>query len=303
MKKFIIAILNMLIIITMLVGCADFIQKPSENLQARKNDTIENIDNNTNGKIILEPTIPKWSLEQTTGADMVDIDYASDGIVIFHGCFGLFVYDLNKLNIIRSLDLKPIHCNYTQGDAYCNVEVSKDGNTVQLHADDSKKMYIYSVSDNTLCETNYSPMENSFKSQLIYIGQPSGKSNGAYSSDVVKFNSGEYGYLTFGQGTLGTLNYVRGDTIYSLFKSGEKSDFTRNKEDPEKTIESQVSVNGEVIELLPVPDNNLNDDEQIRSDNSGKARDLPVIDTKDLEKVQDLPVPDIKSKVTVNTLN
>jgi len=220
MKKFIIAILNMLIIITMLVGCADFIQKPSENLQARKNDTIENIDNNTNGKIILEPTIPKWSLEQTTGADMVDIDYASDGIVIFHGCFGLFVYDLNKLSIMRSLDLKPINCSYTQGDSYCEVEVSKDGNTVQLHSMDSKKMYIYSVPDNTLCETNYSHMENSFQGQLVETGKAIGKHNGSLSYFSVHFDSGEYGYLT-AKGTLGTLDYIRGDKRYSLFKTVE----------------------------------------------------------------------------------
>ena len=67
----------------------------------------------------LVPTAPEWSLEQTVGVDMVELDYASDDIVIFHDYFGLFVYDLDTLQIIRSLDLEPINCHQTQGDNYC----------------------------------------------------------------------------------------------------------------------------------------------------------------------------------------
>ena len=218
MKKIILTMLITLLTTILIVGCGNFSENKSENLQATANKTIENIDNITNDKIPLELTTPQWSLEQITGASMADIDYASDDVVIFHGYFGLFIYDLNKLNIIRSLDLKPIHCNYTQGDSYCNVDVSKDGNTVQLHANDSKKMYIYSVSDNTLCETNYSPMENSFQCQLVNIEKGVGKRNGNLSHYAVQFDSGEYGYLTSDDETLGTLDYVRGDKIYKLFK-------------------------------------------------------------------------------------
>ncbi|BCZ47181.1 hypothetical protein psyc5s11_32480 [Clostridium gelidum] len=254
---------------------------------------IENRDNNQNEKIIVKPTIPQWSLEQTTGANMVDIDYASDNMVIFHGYFGLFVYDLNKLDIVRSLDLKPIHCDYTQGDSYCEVEVSKDGKTVQLHANDSEKMYIYYVSDNTLCETNYRPMENSFQSQLVEIGKAINKRNGALSYYAVQFDSGEYGYLTSGEGTLKTLDYVRGDKIYSLFKSAKKSYAKSN--DSEK-----------VGEISPTVDNNLIDNETIISEDSkgGVVKLLPMPGA-DSDKVQEipLPVPDTKSKVAVSFLD
>ena len=46
-----------------------------------------------------EPSPAKWALEQSVGADMVTLDYASNDTVIFHDYFGLFVYDLNKLEI------------------------------------------------------------------------------------------------------------------------------------------------------------------------------------------------------------
>ncbi|MBW6410175.1 hypothetical protein [Clostridium weizhouense] len=218
MKKIILTMLIMLLTTILIVGYSNLSKNKSENLQVTANKTIGSINNSTNDNIPLEPTTPQWSLEQITGASMAEIDYASGDIVIFHGYFGLFVYDLNKLKIIRSLDLKPIHCNYTQGDSYCNVDVSKDGNTVQLHANDSKKMYVYSVCDNTLCETNYSPMENSFQCQLVNIEKAVGKRNGTFSYYAVEFDSGEYGYLTSDDETLGTLDYIRDNKIYKLFK-------------------------------------------------------------------------------------
>ena len=229
MKKIILQILNTLLMIVLLTGCGNFNEKSSENLDATK---LKNIDTNLNKDIMLEPTIPQWSLDQITGADMPDIDYASNDIVIFHGYFGLFVYDLNSSNIIRSLDLNPIKCSATQGDAYCNVEVSKDGNTIQLHADDSQKMYIYSVTNNTLCETNYSPMENSFQDQLVEIGKAIGKRGGSLSCFAVQFNSGDYGYLASNDCTLATLDYVRGNKRYSLFRN--VSEQTKTEEDYRK---------------------------------------------------------------------
>jgi hypothetical protein len=195
---------------TFLFGCGNPDKKQNENLHMEEKNVIDNIN--------IEPTIPQWYLDQITGADMADIDYASKDIVIFHGYFGLFVYDLNNSKIIRSLDLKSINCSATQGDSFCEVEISNDGNIVQLHAMDNKKMYVYSVPDNTLHEMNYSKMKDSFQSHLVDINEAIGKRNGDLSIYAVKLESGEYGYL-FGDGTLGTLEYVCGDKRYSLFKS------------------------------------------------------------------------------------
>lgn len=149
---------------------------------------------------------------------MAELDYASNDMVIFHGSFGLFVYDLNKLSIIRALDLKSINCAFTQGDEYCEVQVSKNGNTVQLHPMNSEQMYTYLVSDNILCETNYRHMENSFGSQLVAVEKVINKPQANFSYNAVEFDSGEYGYLTTYDFTLGTLNYVRDDMVYSLFR-------------------------------------------------------------------------------------
>jgi beta-lactamase regulating signal transducer with metallopeptidase domain len=166
----------------------------------------------------IEPAAPEWSPEQSIGAGMAELDFASDDLVIFHGYFGLFVYDLNSLQIIRSIDLKPLNCHQTQGDNYCDVSVSMNGDTVQLHPMGSTNMYVYTVSSHTLQQTAYTPMVNSFKNKLVPIEEATGSTGlGNYSYHAFKFDTGEYGYLHTSDWTLGTLSYVRGDMRYDLF--------------------------------------------------------------------------------------
>lgn len=166
----------------------------------------------------IKPTTPEFSPEQIVGVDMVQLDYASDDIVIFHDYFGMFVYDLNSLRIVRSLDLKPLNCHQTQGDNYCDVSVSLDGNTVQLHPIGSENMFVYTVSDNTLQETTYKPMKDSFRDQFVPIEEVINSTKlGKFSHLAVRFDTGEYGYLHTEDGTIGTLSYVRGDMVSRLF--------------------------------------------------------------------------------------
>lgn len=82
------------------------------------------------------------SSEQPLGVDMVNLDYASDEVIIFHAYFGLFIYGLDEAKIINSIDLDAIDCNKTQGDEFCEVSVSNDGKIVQLHNISSEYMYI-----------------------------------------------------------------------------------------------------------------------------------------------------------------
>ena len=52
-----------------------------------------------------------------------------------------------------------------------------DGNTVQLHPMNSDNMYVYTVSDHSLYETDYSPMDNAFGSQFVPIEEAVGVEN------------------------------------------------------------------------------------------------------------------------------
>lgn len=190
-----------------------------EKLQELIDSYFMSIGSNDTEQSNIVPTTQELSLEQIVGVDMVQLDYASDDIVIFHDYFGMFAYDLNSLQIVRSLDLKPLNCHQTQGDNYCDVSVSLDGNTVQLHPMSSNNMYVYTVSDNTLKETTYKPMEHSFRSRFVPIEKVINSTKlGNHSHHAVLFNTGEYGYLHSEDGTIGTLSYVRGDMKYILFE-------------------------------------------------------------------------------------
>ncbi|MDR5588607.1 MULTISPECIES: hypothetical protein [Clostridium] len=172
---------------------------------------------NNSKKSTLEPSPAKWALEQSVGVDMVTLDYASDDIIIFHDYFGLFIYDLNELQIINSIDLQEIDCSMTQGDEYCEVTVSNDGRTIQLHNINSADMYSYSVYTNTLQKTKYKDMKNSFKDKLVPIEKVIDNPNENFSHEAILFGANDYGYITTYDFTIGTLDYVRNDTAYSLF--------------------------------------------------------------------------------------
>ncbi len=188
----------------------------SDTGHSAQQDTGQSPQSDT-GNALSEPISPDLSPELNLGADMTELDYASDDIVIFHGYYGLFVYDLNSRKIVRSIDLKPIGCSATQGDDYCDVTVSADGNTVQLHPMSSKNMYVYSVPDNTLMETAYERMENRFADFIDTVDIVGLERMGVHSHSSVKFGFGGYGYLRASDWTLGTLTYVRDDKVYRLF--------------------------------------------------------------------------------------
>lgn len=193
---------------------------------SEQNETVVAEPVKNDSQMVLTPVTANWTREQTIGADMASLDYASEDIVIFHGYFGLFVYDLNSLQLIRSLDLSAINCQDTQGDNYCEVSVSRDGNTVQLHPISSERMYVYQISDNSLVETEYQNLEERFRnfvpiedviSKLEPGGNDEAASLGSYSYTVVPFGAEEFGYLSTSDWTLGSLRYIRGDMLYELF--------------------------------------------------------------------------------------
>lgn len=212
MKKYFLLIIPVLLISLLFVGCSKSVEV-TETIEV-----AEIIEDTQKGDITLELTPAKWTLDTDMGADMPSIYYATDEIIIFHGSFGLFIYDLNKETITNSLNVSKIGCNSTQGDAFCTVTVSDDGKTVQLHPESSNRMYTYNIYENTLIESDYSPMKNVFKDKFVESRNVIDNKINNLSYSAIAFDSGEYGYLIAKDSTIGTLEYVRGDKHYSLFK-------------------------------------------------------------------------------------
>lgn len=149
------------------VGCT-FGQKKGP---SKKTVTTTNAVKDQNKE--MENTIPvktaEIKLSDITGADGAMLYYADEDSIIFGGCFGLFVYDTKNRKMLRNIDLKEMGCDATQGDDYCQIEVSEDGAAVYMHRNSSEEMYVYDVADNTVSKTKYD--EDSMRNTALYSGK------------------------------------------------------------------------------------------------------------------------------------
>jgi hypothetical protein len=183
----------------------------------------------------ITPRSANWRRNQSLGADNPQLDYAgtnNDGHnwVIFHGYFGLFVFDMDKQQFVFSLDLEAIGCHRTQGDAYCEVIVSDVGDVVTLRPLNSDTMFVLNLRDSgrRLFETPLAGNGNyvyPFRTVAIETAFPDADFNtfplGKYSNRSVEFewSGGNYfGYLYMNDGTLGGLSYLVDDEVYALFE-------------------------------------------------------------------------------------
>ena len=119
----------------------------------------------------LTATPAQISEETELGVDGPWLDYAgkpgmgsaNNSVIIFHDYFGLVVYDLTDSEVVRSLDLAAIGCNFTQGDNACQVAVSADGREVWLYPMKRQYMFHYDVEKNLLRQL---PIVKSFEVDL-----------------------------------------------------------------------------------------------------------------------------------------
>lgn len=150
---------------------------------------------------ILEP--PLLTREMSVGIGVIP-DYADDDILIFHGYFGLFVYDLNAEKITFAADLeKAVGTTIIQGSEGAAVRVSADGNTIQLffYPDQGEPLMAYTIDSRTGNYTydRYAPMEK-------------------YDTSASEL------YDRFSLGTLGELTYTGGKKSHLLFSDWDWTD-------------------------------------------------------------------------------
>lgn len=152
---------------------------------------------------IIEVSVPTIDLSATTGADGSTMYYADEGMFIFGGYYGLFVYDVTKNQIIRSVDLTPIGCNDTQGDNACEIVATEDGSKVLLSPVSSNMMYVYSVADNQMWREpydldGYDLYRDKYSDQVVFDGK-----RAPYEKDGdIKF------YCLVNDTTIGELGYA-----------------------------------------------------------------------------------------------
>lgn len=167
-----------------MAGCA-FTGGAAENDDARQDDVLSDNERipEREPEAVFDPeeeisearqltAAPAQISEETElGVDGPWLDYAgkpgmgsaNNSVIIFHDYFGLVVYDLTDSEVVSSLDLAAIGCNFTQGDNTCQVAVSADGREVWLHPMKRQYMFHYDVEKNLLRQL---PIVESFEVDL-----------------------------------------------------------------------------------------------------------------------------------------
>lgn len=150
-----------------------------------------------------------WSQAPTLGADMtigigVDTDYADESYVVFHGYFGLFVYDLRQETITCALDLQAATgTTLIQGGLGNHV-------CVQNGADGLKIMLTY-----------YNSAIGGLSPLSYYIDAASGAVTFAPTEDPDAFAAGGKvsHQIALSSDAVGDLSYSDGEKTWRLFES------------------------------------------------------------------------------------
>lgn len=254
----------------------------------------------------VEVTIPTIDLGANLGADGAILDYADGEMVVFHGYFGLFVYDLNIQKFVRAVDLEAIGCNYTQGDNYCEVSVSEDGTTVYLHPLSERDMYVFDIPSGRLYKTNYNLDDITLFDGLVDNYDLAGSGDGFHSIQKVVFKTNDltyYGYLyAGGEATIRDLAYVEDDMVFSLFEAFDNESIVLEGVSMSVQKDS-VTANGAVVTLLNKVDKDYQYGQEyfIQKYEDGRWYQVPyIIDDIGFEDIAYVLEKDSESEFTID---
>lgn len=254
----------------------------------------------------VEVTIPTIDLGANIGADGAILDYADGEMVVFHGYFGLFVYDLNIQKFVRAVDLEAIGCNYTQGDNYCEVSVSEDGTTVYLHPLSESDMYVFDIPSGRLYKADHNLDDITLFDGLVDNYDLAGSGDGFYSIQKVVFKTNDltyYGYLyAGGEATIRDLAYVEDDMVFSLFESFDNESIVLEGVSMSVQKDS-VTANGAVVTLLNKVDKDYQYGQEyfIQKYEDGRWYQVPyIIDDIGFEDIAYVLEKDSESEFTID---
>lgn len=106
--------------------------------------------------------LPVLTPDMNTGVGVL-ADYESEDKIIFHGYFGVFVYDLKAEEILVAVDLeKTLGMNQIQGSTYVDVSVNADGSEMLVClsgevGEEDRMAYYINTTDGSYTYEAYKP--------------------------------------------------------------------------------------------------------------------------------------------------
>lgn len=166
----------------------------------------------------------QWSLATKIGVSYPKIDYADDEIVIFHGYFGLFIYDLEKGKIVESINLEKIGCEYIQEKREDQISVSDDGKYIKISPLKRNKAYIFDLEERRLTlfdeKTGFKAFDG-FVNTWENVADINAVELSMMSLQAIEFSDGSFGMLKITGDMIDNILYIRGEKEFDIFANNE----------------------------------------------------------------------------------
>lgn len=174
----------------------------------------------------------EWAMNTKLGLLFPKIDYASDDMVIFHGYFGLFVYDLKDEKLISSINLESLGCSDLFEKDENHIEVNHDGSTMIIRAEKNGVLYYFDIRNRTLRTVDQDEKDsflNDFRPFYNFVSSRDIDNNMAetekyyLSAEAVPFEDGTFGALYMENNDLSGVCYLRENKKIRLFGEADQT--------------------------------------------------------------------------------
>jgi len=188
-------------------------------------DSVQNAVNHDS----IEHHPAQWAENSKFDMEFYSLDYADTDRIVFHISSGLFVYDLKRKELTRSIDLKALNCQAVQTGGECKVTVyqyqdsgSQLRAVIRPYPYRNEDSYIYDLESDELFAYDVSLLEHS----VLFDGFAS-KYDSTVSEalrtwraaeNVLPLGENSYGALYWGPGPdLTNMCYEAGDQKWQIF--------------------------------------------------------------------------------------
>lgn len=203
----------------------------------KSNDLVQNTVDSDKSNDFVQDTVDsariiahqeaQWAENTMLDLEFCSLDYVDSKEIIFHISSGLFVYDLERQQILHSVDLKALNCQAVQTGGKCTVAVYQNNSgqrKVRIspypYSDDTS--YIYDVEKNKLFAYYAALLEDDvlfdrFVSRYDTPMEDGLRNTWRMAENVLPLGEHSYGTLCWDTIELTNIYYKAGEQKYQLF--------------------------------------------------------------------------------------
>lgn len=149
--------------------------------------------------------------EMVTQKYAATLSYADENIAIFHGYYGLYVYDMQQEQILQSIDLQKLGMYDAEGNCRVDIWANENGNLIYIQKEGSRELFLYDIVQNQMMleKDSVQSKVDVFKHLRLLSECVEPDYTIARSEYCVPMSDGSYLYVLTGSGMIEDLALVK----------------------------------------------------------------------------------------------